>query len=174
VSDTPRTDVMAYTTSLKHLGSESGVPVFSCSQAVNAEFARTLERENTFLREQLEATTQGREDFRKHVVSIREAVGIALPDEDTIDAVRRLREQLRLAQEQLKWRPIETAPKDGTEVLLLLDYGIHIGSWQSHGDVSYPFVWKDQSGSVLVRGWKDDPEPIGWMPLPPTKVEGST
>jgi dynactin complex subunit len=61
-----------------------------------------LTTENTSLREQLEATTQGREDFRKHVVSIREAVGIALPDEDTIDAVRRLREQLRLAQEQLK------------------------------------------------------------------------
>jgi hypothetical protein len=151
---------MAYTTSLKHLGSEGGVSALNCSQAVNADFARDLERENTSLREQL--------------ISSEYRLGLADRNLEVVrGTVVEIKEQLRLAQEQLKWRPIETAPKDGTEVLLLLDYGIHIGSWQSHGDVSYPFVWKDQSGSVLVRGWKLDPEPVGWMPLPPTKVEGS-
>lgn len=64
------------------------------------------------------------------------------------------------------WQPMETAPKDGTEILLCLDYGIRIGAWVETLDSSHPFVWGDQDHSTLVRPWKNDPEPKGWMPLP--------
>lgn len=65
------------------------------------------------------------------------------------------------------WRDIASAPKDGKLVLLTFDDArICIGAWERHEDSSYPFVWKDSYGSVIVRGWKDDPEPTHWQPLP--------
>lgn len=56
------------------------------------------------------------------------------------------------------WRPIETAPKDGTEVLI----------WDSHMRVRrigfYDFGWYDQEGRIAC--------PTHWMPLPePPKSE---
>lgn len=63
------------------------------------------------------------------------------------------------------WRPIETAPKDGTNILLAHPSAVFDGYWDE-----------------LSRGWVDDVtdlyedkityEPTHWMPLPPPP-EGS-
>lgn len=54
-----------------------------------------------------------------------------------------------------EWQPIETAPKDGTEILVFDDGAYIVTPW-IEGD--------DQSG------WWDngfmDPPPTHWMPLP--------
>lgn len=59
-----------------------------------------------------------------------------------------------------EWQPIETAPKDGSD-LLLFNGQIFIGSWSETG------AWFDDR-----RLWSDtmygyaDPQPTYWMPLP--------
>jgi hypothetical protein len=74
-----------------------------------------------------------------------------------------------------QWRDISEAPKDGTLVLIAFtengDDRIRLAAWEAHSDSSYPFVWKTPGGSILVREWKDDPEPTHFMflPDPPTK-----
>ena len=61
--------------------------------------------------------------------------------------------------------PIETAPRDGTEILLWI-YGRRlIGAWLPYMDPSYPFVWQDDEGRAISRPWKDDAEPTLWVPL---------
>jgi len=65
------------------------------------------------------------------------------------------------------WQPMDTAPKDGTEILLLFEDGRRrIAAWKTTCHPLYKMAWKDYPGSVLVRGWKNDPEPIRWMRLP--------
>ncbi len=63
---------------------------------------------------------------------------------------------------QARWQPIETAPKDGREVLLLLDSSIEIGWWrnvpQPKGTLGE--TWRDRS---LKPVW---PKPTGWLPMP--------
>jgi hypothetical protein len=79
-----------------------------------------------------------------------------------------------------KWQPIETAPKDGSEILLYTSYeaelpdeesfsSVQIGSWDD-GNIDVPI------GSVWYRapGW-DCPvvgKPTHWMPLPePPRID---
>jgi hypothetical protein len=62
-----------------------------------------------------------------------------------------------------EWRPIETAPKDGSRVLLWLDClsECYIGRWQPRG--RSPNTWAVAFGSQatsLASG------PTHWMPLP--------
>lgn len=70
-----------------------------------------------------------------------------------------------------EWQPIETAPKDGTEVLLwFAQFGWRsIGAWLPWGDSSYPFLWQC-AGRNLHRPWKyegdDGSYPTHWHPLP--------
>jgi hypothetical protein len=55
------------------------------------------------------------------------------------------------------WQPIETAPKDGTYVLLATPRGrIADGNFCNYGVWSWPYV--------MV-------EPTHWMPLPPPPTE---
>jgi hypothetical protein len=54
----------------------------------------------------------------------------------------------------MTWHPIETAPKDGTEVLLWKDRRIVGGSWNSGGAMHMPH-WM---GGIF--------DPTHWMPLP--------
>jgi len=58
------------------------------------------------------------------------------------------------------WRPIETAPHDGTAVLLLLDHEIFIGYFDA-GSTREPPGWREQQ-----EGMRAFPAPILWMPLP--------
>jgi len=67
------------------------------------------------------------------------------------------------------WQPIETAPRDGTEILIAIgsDY---IGSAFYADDDSDPYPWKffDRNGiKPLANGIRDDRMgPTHWMPLP--------
>lgn len=86
-----------------------------------------------------------------------------------------------------EWEPIETAPKDGTQVLVYAPIGMSIAAWSQ--DTRGPGV----SGHVQTPGWIgwangdeiDDEgwdtghgfalqlEPTHWMPLPaPPKDQG--
>lgn len=77
----------------------------------------------------------------------------------------------------MKWRPIETSPKDGTRVLIVNDEGAmdvagYVESWGERRD----FVRKAKDGDVfrIVREemgyWDTDTAycPTHWIPLPTT------
>ena len=57
---------------------------------------------------------------------------------------------------KIEWQPIETAPKDGTRVLLVIDHG----EW---GDKVWTGLWAD--GWIISYG-KTSNKPTHWMPLP--------
>ena len=77
----------------------------------------------------------------------------------------------------MKWQPIETAPTDGTAVLLLIDDGdfplddcnpcISIGSYGTEGGPEYDPTWCfagwNWCQDLYVRG---NGTPTHWMPLP--------
>jgi hypothetical protein len=93
-------------------------------------------------------------------------------DHDAAELINRLsveRAEL-MAALKAKWQPIETAPKDGTEVLI---YGL---AWEDAQRGNYYAV-----AAFLDGAWRDSPEdvddgwemnsPTHWMPLP-TPPEG--
>ena len=65
-----------------------------------------------------------------------------------------------------QWQPIETAPKDGTDILLANDKAVSPAGWVS--DVEHGAEWEGQIG---MAGWwtlnGDARPPTHWMPLPP-------
>ena len=72
------------------------------------------------------------------------------------------------------WQPIETAPKDGSKVLLVVRGRVHIGSYFNtvrieHGvEVSRHEGWN--WGDIWLSLYLDKPQPTHWMPLPPVPV----
>ncbi len=62
-----------------------------------------------------------------------------------------------------EWQPIETAPKDGTVVLLLKDRRIVNGSWNSGGAMHMPH-W--MGGIFDPTHWMMQPS----LPSPPPEV----
>lgn len=69
-------------------------------------------------------------------------------------------------------KPIETAPKDGTEILLLINNGWEVGYWyQSEYDVNSHY-WDVSLSSYHGCGCCADKPPqdkvTHWLPLPPT------
>ena len=84
----------------------------------------------------------------------------------------------------MEWQPIETAPKDGTEVLLLLNcadvWVVHIGWWRSREEweESGKFCggwdsvddwegwWSYTSNGVTQEKLKGSRSPLYWMSLP--------
>lgn len=67
------------------------------------------------------------------------------------------------------WQPIETAPKDGSVILLwFANKPAHVrtASWELWPDQNYPEVWQDVSGDCICRPWKNDIGPTHWGPLP--------
>lgn len=75
-----------------------------------------------------------------------------------------------------QWQPIETAPKDGTAILLTNGKDVAEGHWYfeeggttEHRDLDGRYI--DQTDSDGYDGWLDwdggmQPDPTHWMPLP--------
>jgi hypothetical protein len=70
-----------------------------------------------------------------------------------------------------EWQPIETAPKDGTEVLLFGPDGMDIAAWQPEtedefesGVIVAPGFDAGFFGRVYAAGCNE--APTHWMPLP--------
>ena len=99
-----------------------------------------------------------------------EATCIALNDmlKDAQKEIVRLREEnerLKSNQTQLlsPWQPIATAPKDGTDILIMTRETMHVVRWENvHGDFYYWVVDDNKHGPFTLRG----NEPTHWMPLP--------
>ncbi len=70
-----------------------------------------------------------------------------------------------------EWQPIETAPKDGTPILLAWGGKTRLGKWldNSKSPIMPWAGWRTPSNETSPRG-----EPAHWMPLPapPAKDEG--
>lgn len=83
------------------------------------------------------------------------------------------------------WKPIETAPKDGTSVLLFIPKTVEcqahqaLGWWDEKfdqigltrgGNPKYRAAWTD--GTVASWGYEENTElhPTHWMPLPPAPI----
>lgn len=78
----------------------------------------------------------------------------------------------------MEWQPIETAPKDGTRILLLEAGNVYLGLWDSNFGISEIYdpeadqyvnrpAWTD--GTVKSWGYEEQNEieqPTHWMPLP--------
>lgn len=80
------------------------------------------------------------------------------------------------------WQPIETAPKDGTKVLIVNDEGVMaVAHYIEQWDERYEFVRKAKDGDVYrtVREecgyWNTDTAycPTHWMPLPQPPKEAT-
>lgn len=67
------------------------------------------------------------------------------------------------------WLPIESAPKDGTEVFLWSRDRLVAGSWRvDEGFASKEPMWLDNSYDDFSCGFASTPlDPTHWMPLPP-------
>ena len=79
-----------------------------------------------------------------------------------------------------EWIDIETAPRDGTEIILMKGDRVTAGSWvewsesESHYDYAGNFIGDttvDEGASWCSYdgGFCDDDEPTHWMPLPRAK-----
>ena len=60
----------------------------------------------------------------------------------------------------MEWKPIETAPKDGTKVLLWADGQVEIGDWLPDAHPWNDTSWWIEGGQITARN------PTHWMPLP--------
>ncbi len=94
-----------------------------------------------------------------------------------LECLAELEKVLAQPQQPAGWRPIETAPKDGTEILLSNGDDVSQGHWlyeapyiRERRDADGRYIDQDESDGF--EGWIDwlggmNPEPTHWMPLPP-------
>ena len=69
------------------------------------------------------------------------------------------------------WQPIETAPKDGTEVLLAYPKGyVLIGRYVDKVQMEFGKVIREdqywETGRMWIPSFGPEPQPTHWMPLP--------
>jgi predicted esterase len=63
-----------------------------------------------------------------------------------------------------EWQPIETAPIDGTDILVCMTHNLSDDEWETVQWVDYYFP---DAGWIIFRGRVDIPfPPTHWMPLP--------
>jgi hypothetical protein len=75
-----------------------------------------------------------------------------------------------------EWQPMESAPKDGAKVLILVDWGgtrgreVWIAQWNSdcHAKKPRPY-WEWVGKSTYIQEMRAHP-PLAWMPLPSTEL----
>ena len=81
----------------------------------------------------------------------------------SLDLLREENERLRNDAELIEWQPIETAPKDGTDILVMTGETMHVVRWINiHGDFDYWAVDDNKHGPFTLRG----KAPTHWMSLP--------
>lgn len=82
--------------------------------------------------------------------------------------VRKAREALAsLNDTEEGWQPIETAPRDGTRMLLWVrGHLVMLGSWAGHGAYSGAAFWSNNVPIV--------PQPTHWLPLPQPPAQAET
>ena len=81
----------------------------------------------------------------------------------SLDLLREENERLKADAELIEWQPIETAPKDGTDILVMTGETMHVVRWINiHGDFDYWAVDDNKHGPFTLRG----KAPTHWMPLP--------
>lgn len=79
---------------------------------------------------------------------------------------------IRKGVSKMDWRPIETAPKDGTEVLLYFEKGFtEKGRWvdretREYGKVTHRIEKWSWGSGVFGSLLGNEPEPTHWMPIP--------
>lgn len=68
-----------------------------------------------------------------------------------------------------EWQPIETAPKDGTKILVYTVHGdIELSDWYRFDNSHYEQVEGDLYRKIEdppTEGWNGN-KPVFWMPLP--------
>ena len=80
-----------------------------------------------------------------------------------LEYLRQENERLKADAERIEWQPIETAPKDGTDILVMTGETMHVVRWINiHGDFDYWAVDDNKHGPFTLRG----KAPTNWMPLP--------
>jgi hypothetical protein len=127
----------------------------------------------------------GSAEVRDMIGSIPELWGgaghVTLPDA-AFDAIARvvtkaLDEARGHAQSSQQWQPIETAPKDGSQIIGLWKCNVYSLRW-----TKYYEKWPHQDGGPTFRGgWSVETwdqhmpcEPSHWMPMPQTLADTST
>lgn len=63
------------------------------------------------------------------------------------------------------WQPINTAPKDGREVILLGSDGVGVGTYLTTGDTIFKGGWRLPGDMFRYPASGDNP--THWQPLPP-------
>ena len=71
-----------------------------------------------------------------------------------------------MSQSKDDWRPIETAPDDGTEILVCMTHNLpDCGAWETIMWVDWqrgPYVWPNYERRIDIPF-----PPTRWQPLPP-------
>lgn len=89
--------------------------------------------------------------------------------------IETLRKALHQLLEETEWCPIETAPKDGTEIFIWRENWdfAPLAFWGNLCPNEYPDGWVLGDGVYCggnedgFLGWDDDPMPTHWWPAPP-------
>jgi hypothetical protein len=86
------------------------------------------------------------------------------------------------------WQPIETAPKDGTVVLLCRDKRVTAGHWEperwptaaEHHSTTGEYLGQFETGECVEAWWYSEDggfcnksPPTHWMPFPPAPTKGT-
>ena len=83
--------------------------------------------------------------------------------EHKLESFREENERLKADAGLIEWQPIETAPKDGTDILVMTGETMHVVRWINiHGDFDYWAVDDNKHGPFTLRG----KAPTHWMSLP--------
>ena len=118
------------------------------------------------------ATRRIRTEFRiniRHLVS--EIIGTLSRNDAQEARIKALEEEVGRLRAERVWRTIESAPKDGTEIL----------GYDPIADAIVPIVWDDELiGDYKLPGaWVDtwlrnrNPDCTYWQPLPPSPKDGA-
>ena len=82
--------------------------------------------------------------------------------------VERLKVELEAAT---KWRPVETAPRDGTDMIIRDDIRAFVARWSNYGLADSKGWLVDEWASGDYNDWMLVENPTHWLPLP-TTTEG--